>query len=262
MSSRGLLKWGVIIVALLALIPGGVQASASRDIPIDAYVPNRKRVVVTRMPVEPTQAAQSLSTAPAGSGPVHHKIQPGDTLFQLSVRYGIGVDAITKANGITENSILREGMDLVLPYVNEVGSATMGPNGPVVRGKGLHFVASNGQQKCWLFKDGAIVDTWPCSTGRKESKSALGNYTVQSKLDRGYSYAADAWMPYWLGIYDAPGGTENGIHGIPYRASTGEQSWLNEVGSPVTFGCVMLSLDAAKKVYNLAYIGMPVTLLP
>ena len=42
----------------------------------------------------------------------------------------------------------------------------------------------------------------------------------------------------------------------------GERLWADLVGTPITFGCVMLSDDLAQQLYDMAYIGMPVTVLP
>jgi len=68
-------------------------------------------------------------------------------------------------------------------------------------------------------------------------------------------------MPYWLGIYWA-GGTENGIHGLPWNATTGVRVWPGLVGTPITFGCIMLNDTAARTLYDLAFIGMPVVVRP
>jgi lipoprotein-anchoring transpeptidase ErfK/SrfK len=64
-------------------------------------------------------------------------------------------------------------------------------------------------------------------------------------------------MPYWLGIYWA-GSSENGIHGMPWNASTGRLTWDGLVGTRITYGCVMLNNGPAKLLWNMAYIGMPV----
>ena len=52
-------------------------------------------------------------------------------------------------------------------------------------------------------------------------------------------------MPYWLGLYYA-GNTENGIHGLPYNKKTGRRTWEGLVGTPITFGCIMLDDANAK----------------
>jgi len=52
------------------------------------------------------------------------------------------------------------------------------------------------------------------------------------------------------------------IHGLPVSVSTGATIWANAVGVPVTFGCIMLHNDAARTLYDMAYIGMPVIIRP
>ena len=115
------------------------------------------------------------------------------------------------------------------------------------------------KQRCYLFQGGSITDTWPCSTGRAGSATAIGNFKIQSKLPRAYGSRWGFWMPYWLGIYWA-GGSENGIHGLPISAKTGYKDWGNKIGTPISFGCIVLQDAAAKKIYDMAYIGMPVSI--
>ncbi|NLJ08955.1 MAG: M23 family metallopeptidase [Treponema sp.] len=44
-----------------------------------------------------------------------YKVQKGDTLFGISRIYSVSVDVIRKANGLTESSVLKEGMVLKIP---------------------------------------------------------------------------------------------------------------------------------------------------
>lgn len=209
----------------------------------------------------PTPAAQGAVVPGDKPGALYYTVRRGDSFWLIAQRFGVTVRLIQDANGFNGRKVLAEGMQLYLPYSNEVGSATYGPDGPVVKGAGLHFLASIRQQKCWLFRDGKLVEEWTCSTGRPGSPSIPGNYTVRTKMPRAYNTPAEFWMPAWLGIYEA-GTYENGIHGIPYRASNGERLWTDLVGTPITYGCIMLSDELAQKLYNMAYIGMPVTVLP
>jgi LysM repeat protein len=200
--------------------------------------------------------AASLLATPSGR---LYSVKPGDTVWSISDHFGIGPDVLLGANPSTGWAI-EAGEDLLIPYENEEGAATMGANGPVVRGSGYHFVASVEQQLCWLFSNGQLVQRWTCSTGSPESPSILGHYTIQTKMEQAYSFPLDAELPYWLGIYSA-GDLENGIHGIPFDGESGSQTWDGEVGQPVTYGCIMLENPIAQVLFELADIGMPVTIL-
>jgi lipoprotein-anchoring transpeptidase ErfK/SrfK len=60
-------------------------------------------------------------------------------------------------------------------------------------------------------------------------------------------------MPNWLGIYYV-GGIENGIHALPIRPD-GTVMWGGLLGQRASYGCVILSNNAAKTIYNWAEIG-------
>ncbi|MDA1010667.1 MAG: LysM peptidoglycan-binding domain-containing protein [Chloroflexi bacterium] len=65
----------------------------------------------------------SGSSIPAGSGAVAvpaargavHIVQPGDSLLAIAYRYNRDVDAIARANGITDRHLIRIGQELVIP---------------------------------------------------------------------------------------------------------------------------------------------------
>ena len=66
---------------------------------------------------------------------------------------------------------------------------------------------------------------------------------------------------FFVGIYDV-GAYENGIHGLPVKWETGEKIWGGLIGQPATFGCAMLDDDNAAVLFDLAYLGMPVHIVP
>jgi hypothetical protein len=276
MGRTGLRYRIIAVVAIaLALLPGAAhartgehEASPGRASACSGWI-GWTIALWPAMLMPCRQAEQAASAAPvdlqvpAAGIARQYIIHEGDSLWDISLHYGVSPNAITRANGLGDDPILSEGMDLLIPYSNEAGAARYGADGrPVVNGRGPHFVASIARQTCWLFQDTSIVRTWQCSTGRPSSPSAPGNYTIQSKIERAFNIAADSWMPYWLGLYDV-GDTENGIHGMPYSANDpNDKAWIDMVGTPITFGCIMLADKDAIPLYNLAYIGMPVTILP
>ena len=85
----------------------------------------------------------------------------------------------------------------------------------------------------------------------------MGNFKVLSKLPVAYGgVKGQRWvMPYWLGIYYA-GGTQNGIHALPYINGVKESP--RSLGRMVSHGCIRLADGPAKWLYQWAEIGTPV----
>ena len=178
-------------------------------------------------------------------------VKPGETLADIARRYEISVEDMAALNGVTPAFFLRAGQHLLVPSTGE----TLAQN-PV--GAQKMVLVDISEQRCRRYEGDKLLDTWPCSTGMKNA-TKTGHFKVQSKLRKAYGGTWDIWMPYWLGIYWS-GGTENGIHGIPWYASSGRRIWAGLVGSPATFGCVMLRDDPMKKLWNWADIGTEVVI--
>ncbi len=190
-----------------------------------------------------------------------HTVKPGDTLAKIAAANGTTTQALIQVNGIPNADLIRVGQTLVIPgaaVVPAKPAAEPASASPVpAPAGGTGFVVSISKQRCYLFQRSALTDVWPCSTGRSGWGTRAGSFAVQSKIPRAYGSRWGFWMPYWLGIYWA-GSTENGIHGLPISAKTGYKDWGNKIGTPISFGCIVLQDAAAQKLYNMAYIGMPV----
>jgi LysM repeat protein len=153
MAKRFLLE---IMVLMLALLVGSGEAAAYEP---DQTPPPPTSSAATAAPTaRPTQAAVVIQGAKAGE--LTYTVRPGDTLWLIARRFGVTVELIAKTNGFNGKKVLREGMQLHLPYSNEAGSVTMQAGVPVVRNRGLHLVASIQAQTCWVFRDGKLSDRW------------------------------------------------------------------------------------------------------
>ncbi|MDY0019686.1 MAG: L,D-transpeptidase [Anaerolineae bacterium] len=66
-------------------------------------------------------------------------------------------------------------------------------------------------------------------------------------------------MPYFMGIYPAGGTVYNGIHELPILSS-GQRLWEGTLGSPASFGCIILGIPQAETLYAWAEIGVVVVI--
>ncbi len=57
----------------------------------------------------------ATGTQPPSSGTRTHVVQPGDTLYGIAARYGVSVQALAQANGLTLYSIIYVGQTLIIP---------------------------------------------------------------------------------------------------------------------------------------------------
>lgn len=70
----------------------------------------------------PTAAASStpsptviLTVTPAPPSTQSYTVELGDTLFEIALRFGVSVNALAEANGITDPALIRPGQVLVIP---------------------------------------------------------------------------------------------------------------------------------------------------
>ena len=109
------------------------------------------------------------------------------------------------------------------------------------------------EQHMYVYGDGNLIWSWVTSTGERGRETAPGNFSVLNKIPNAYAYTWNLQMPYWLGIYWA-GSLQNGIHALPIL-SNGQILWEGWLGTPVSYGCVILSTENAKTLYDWAEVG-------
>ncbi len=122
--------------------------------------------------------------------------------------------------------------------------------------QGKTIVVNIGEQHVYAFEDGELVFSFTASTGRG-GLTRTGNYQILDKDPRAYSYIWGFWMPDWMGIYYAGYDAENGFHSLP-EYENGSTLWGDQIGEPVTYGCVVLQPEDMHHLFEWAEIGTAV----
>ncbi len=179
-------------------------------------------------------------------------VRPGDTLTSIAQRFNTTAFALAQSNGISDPSMIRVGQVLQVPRV---------PSSTPVSAEGKKRILIDlSEQHLYAFQGDQLIYSFICSSGRAPYYTRTGEFQVQSKIPNAYGSAWNIWMPHWLGIYWA-GSTENGIHALPIMAN-GQTLWAGYLGQPISYGCIVLDTDDAKKLYDWAEIGTPVSIRP
>jgi len=172
-------------------------------------------------------------------------VASGETLSSIAARYGTTAAALMRLNALIDDNIY-EGQSLQVPHA---GSGVLAGVGA----KRIEVDVSD--QRMFVWEGDNLAFNWTASTGLATHPTRTGSFAVQSKEPNAWSSAWELWMPHWLGIYWA-GGSENGIHALPIL--NGTTLWGGLLGSPVSYGCVVLDTANAEALFNWADIGTPV----
>lgn len=188
---------------------------------------------------------QVRRTAPAESAAASYAVQPGDTLSAIARRFDTSVAALKAANGLVSDEI-QVGQRL---NVSGPGAAPMGLAGA----KRVEIDVS--EQRMYVYQGNSLIWTFVVSTGITGYPTRRGTFAVQSMIPNAWSSPWQLWMPNWLGIYWA-GSTENGIHALP--VINGQRLWGGYLGTPISYGCIVLGTYEAELLYNWAELGTAV----
>ena len=196
-----------------------------------------------------TWAEGGTSLAIVRHDPTTYHVGPGESLWYISLKVGIPMWHIMEANQGLTASNLEAGMDLVIPSKNVLLPL------PVIPEK--RIVIDISEQRMTVYENGQVWASYIVSTGVSDSPTMVGIFQVQSHELNAYASNWDLYMPHFMGIYEAWPGFMNGIHGLPLL-SNGQRLWASALGSPASYGCIILNLDAAEDLYYWADAGVVV----
>ena len=143
--------------------------------------------------------------------------------------------------------------DNIAPWIEEPCeqsySATSGYGG------NKYILIDISEQHMYVYEGDTLAFSFVASTGMNNA-TRVGNFSVLNKIHNAYGATWKIWMPNWLGIYWA-GSLQNGIHALPILPNGG-QLWAGYLGTPISYGCVVIGTYESQLLYNWAEIGTPV----
>jgi lipoprotein-anchoring transpeptidase ErfK/SrfK len=177
-----------------------------------------------------------------------HAVQSGETLTGIGFDYGMPYGWIMAANPGMDEKVMA-GQKVTIPSQDNLLPM------PVMENKRIKVSISD--QRMQAYEDGVLKWDWPASTGIKSSPTNPGVFQIQSHEANAYAARWNLSMPYFMGIYRPVPSVDfmNGFHGFPSR-NQNQILWTKNLGSPITFGCIMVSTDNAKLLYDWAEDGV------
>ena len=123
------------------------RLAAANQIDNPSFIRAGQVLVIPPDPPAATPPPPAASAPPAApSPPIVHVVQAGETLWVISARYGVAIDAIVSANGLASASFIRTGQQLVIPGTTTTpavaGAVTNGSMPPAMAAKVTERAAS------------------------------------------------------------------------------------------------------------------------
>lgn len=175
-----------------------------------------------------------------------HVVQPGDNLFDIAYSYGFPLWRLEEANPDVQPAELAVGMELTIPSID-----ILFPH-PLAPGKRIEIDLP--QQRLQAYEDDYPVYDFTCSSGMTSTPTIAGQFQVLYKEPQAYAQRWYLEMPYFMAIYYEGPDFANGIHELPIRAD-GHRLWASVLGWPASYGCVILDVGDAEKLYHWAPVG-------
>jgi lipoprotein-anchoring transpeptidase ErfK/SrfK len=189
-----------------------------------------------------------------------YTVNPGDTLATVAAKFGTTANAVMRANGLYNPNFIYIGQRLNVPGRTfqpapqaPSAPATLPPSNPArlapTPGKWIDVGLSD--QRIVAYQGTTPLKSVLVSTGVGWTPTPIGRYAIYTKLASqamsgpGYYLPGVPWVMYFTGAY--------AIHGT---------YWHHNFGTPMSHGCVNLTIDDAKWFYDWAEVGTPVVTHP
>ncbi|MGD2147024.1 MAG: L,D-transpeptidase family protein, partial [Anaerolineae bacterium] len=173
-------------------------------------------------------------------------VQPGDVLFDIAYRHGFPQWRLEEANPDLEPDQLAVGMELTIPSIDVLFPEPLAP--------AKRIEIDLPEQRLRAYEDDELVYDFICSSGISTTPTIAGSFQVLFKEPEAYAQRWDLEMPYFIAIYQEGPEFANGIHELPITAG-GHRLWSGYLGWPASYGCIILDIGDAEKLYDWAPVG-------
>jgi lipoprotein-anchoring transpeptidase ErfK/SrfK len=248
--------WSAVTSPVFASILSLASAPAAQPIErqpfaqVDIAKPSVVNTPLAIQPVEqaaiPTATATAVPTITATAQPEILVVPATDTQVVPPtdtpvVEAATSVPEATSVPGVLVAEIVA---DTPTPeYVTPVPAANVPAQG--VGNGGEHWIDVNlSQQRVYAYEGDTVVNTFVVSTGTWQTPTVTGKYNIWIKL-RSTAMSGPGYylpnVPYTMYFYKG-----YGLHGT---------YWHNNFGTPMSHGCVNLSIPDAEWLYNFSSVG-------
>ncbi len=260
---------GLLLAAVVALAagltwpqnarPDDPQAAPAAPLPTVTPTASTLRAPTASPSATARPSATHFPTRTATATPLPvstYTVQAGETLSAIAFHLGLSLANLAGYNNIPDPALIHAGQVLQVPpggYTSPPLATTSGPK---------QIIVSLSQQRVFAYQGDRQIYNFLVSTG-KDNSTSTGSFTVLDKLPYPYSTSWNFYMPFWLGLYYNPANAnvENGFHALPITPA-GNELWGDDLGTPVSFGCIVLAPYDAKVLYDWVEIGTPVLIYP
>jgi LysM repeat protein len=195
--------------------------------------------------VEDVAVEVAVVEIPAYDTTVTHVVQRGEYLSQIARAYGVSWVVLAQMNDLADPSHVYAGQSLIIPVLN--GDGGIVDMGIIADNSGKQIVVDLSDSRIYAYENGVLVRNVLVSTGRSETPTVQGNFTVERRVRAqtmtgpGYSLPNVEWVQYFHQAY--------AIHGT---------YWHSNWGYPMSHGCVNLPNDEAYWFWEFSTVGTPV----
>ncbi len=245
-------RWGDTLATIAARNGTTIQALVRAN-----SLPNANFIYAGQRLIVPASGAAPISLPYLGSV---YTVSAGDTLATIAAKFGTTANEVMRANGLYNPNFVYIGQRLNIPG-RSVQPALQAPRAPAplpapnparpapTTGKWIDLDISD--QRITAYQDATPLKSVRVSTGVAWTPTPIGRYAVYTKIRSqamsgpGYYLPGVPWVMYFTGAY--------AIHGT---------YWHHNFGTPMSHGCVNLTIDDAKWFYDWAEVGTPVVSHP